>query len=225
MSDYHAILLAAGAGTRFGGGKLLIPWQQAPLVCAAATIALAAPVKRCVAVVGCDADDVEAALKTLGSDRLDIVRATDWNDGLSASLKRGLAALPPTSRGVIVFLGDMPLVSPQAAGPLIDALAKGAVGAEYRSDQGPAHPVAFARALYPELCAIPGDQGGRRLLMGRAGVVRLETRDAGATLDIDLKSDVDRLMALSESPADSGEDKARPASVWNKTACDALTAR
>nr|WP_280922882.1 nucleotidyltransferase family protein [Rubellimicrobium aerolatum] len=183
--------MAAGAGTRFGGGKLLAPWRGEPLVRAAARIALAAPVDLCIAVTGCDAERVEAALAPVRGDRLILARCPDWGDGLSASLRCGLRALPRTSRGVVVFLADMPLVPPGAAAPLLDALERGAIAAEYRRGGQPAHPVAFARDLYPELALLRGDQGGRALLPGRAGVARLTTGEPGAVLDIDRRSDLD----------------------------------
>lgn len=62
----HALLLAAGAGTRFGGGKLTASWRGEPLVCAAARIALASPAERVTAVVGKDAGMVAQALAELG---------------------------------------------------------------------------------------------------------------------------------------------------------------
>lgn len=190
MTGYHALLLAAGAGTRFGGRKLLAPWMGEPMVRASARIALAAPVEACIAVTGCDAALVEVALRGLGGGRLRIVHAPGWSEGVAASLRAGLAALPGGSRGVAVFLADMPLVPPAAAGPLLDALEGGAVGAEYVSDARPAHPVAFARALYPDLARLEGDAGGRRLLAGRTDVVRIATADPGATFDVDLPADL-----------------------------------
>ena len=193
MTGFHALLLAAGAGSRFGGGKLLAPWRGEPLVRASARIALAAPVEGCIVVTGCEAERIGSALAPLGPERLTVVRCPDWGDGLSASLRCGLQALPPSSRGVVIFLADMPLVPVQAAAPLLAALDRGAVAAEYRFGAEPAHPVAFARALYPELERMQGDQGGRALLAGREGVVRLWTDDPGAVLDIDLTSDLDAL--------------------------------
>lgn len=118
------------------------------------------------------------------------MRAPDWSEGLSASLRRGLGALPAASRGVVVFLADMPLVPPGGAARLIEALASGAPGAELRHNGGPAHPVAYGRALFGGLGALRGDAGGRRLFAGRADVIRLEAGDPGATYDIDRVEDL-----------------------------------
>jgi len=210
VTGYHAVLLAAGAGSRFGGRKLLTAWRGEPLVCAATRIALAAPVEGCIAVTGCDADQVEAALGRIGDERLTIVGCPDWGEGLSASLRCGLGALPSSSLGVVVFLADMPLVPTEAAAPLLEALRQGALAAEYRSGARPAHPVAFARELYPELVAVRGDQGGRALLVDRAGVVRLTTARPGAIFDIDRRSDLDALARHDAGPAAGDADGSPP---------------
>lgn len=190
MSGYHALLLAAGAGSRFGGRKLLAPWRGEPLVRAAACVALAAPVETCIAVTGCDAQAVEDALDGLGKSRLVTVRAADWGSGLSSSLRAGVDAVPTASRGVVVFLGDMPLVPSCAAALLLGALDRGAVGAEMRHRGRPAHPVAFGRALFDDLRALGGDQGGRHLLAGRQAVVCFDTQDRGAVFDVDHVEDL-----------------------------------
>jgi molybdenum cofactor cytidylyltransferase len=158
MTGFHAILLAAGAGRRFGGRKLLAPWRGEPLVLASARIALSAPVDHCVAVVGCDADDVAATLRSLGSSRLEIVQAEDWNDGLSASLRRGVAALPASSLGAVIFLGDMPMVPADLSASLLNALRQGALGAEPRFTENGPIPVAVSHHLYPSLAALWGER-------------------------------------------------------------------
>lgn len=190
MSGYHALLLAAGAGSRFGGRKLLVPWRGEPLVRVTARLALAAPVDTCIAVTGCDGVQVEAALAGLAEDRLRVVRAANWSDGLSASLRRGIMALPATSRGIVVFLADMPLVPPTSAARLVEALDRGAVGAEFVRGGVPAHPVAYSRMLLSELATLRGDTGGRRVLATRSDVIRIETEDQGAVFDIDCIADL-----------------------------------
>lgn len=192
MTGFHALLLAAGAGSRFGGRKLLAPWRGEPLICAAARRALAAPVEAVVAVTGSDAVEVEAALQALRDPRLKIARAPEWALGISASLRRGLLALPPASRGAVVFLGDMPLVPLDAAAHLVAALSGGALAAELVHDGQPANPVAYAATLFADLLALQGDSGGRRLLRGLPGVARIETEDPGAVFDIDRVEDLVR---------------------------------
>ena len=193
MTGFHAILLAAGAGSRFGGGKLVAPWRGEALVRHAARAALAAPVERCIVVTGCSADEVEAALAGLDEERLTTVRATDWASGQAASLRTGVAALPSASQGVVVFLGDMPQVPHDMASHLLAKIKAGAQAAESvltGDPPHPAHPVAFSRSLYPALLSLQGDRGGRDLLVGAALVAQVETHDPGATYDVDRRQDL-----------------------------------
>lgn len=157
---------------------------------AAARAALAAPAEGVVAVTGADAAAVEAALAGLGEGRLRTVRADDWVEGVAASLRAGLRALPDDARGAVVFLGDMPRVDGASAGRLAAAIEAGAAAAEFRHRGGPAHPVALSAALFPLLLAQRGDRGARVLLDGRADVARIDTDDPGAAFDVDRPADL-----------------------------------
>ena len=102
-----------------GANKLLEPrstagrWSRAPR-----SGCLSSHARPIVAVLGNQADAVDAALGKLPVER---VRNPDFADGLSTSLKRGLAALPADIDGVIVCLGDMPLVAGRDLDRLIAA--------------------------------------------------------------------------------------------------------
>ncbi|HAD18569.1 MAG TPA: molybdenum cofactor cytidylyltransferase, partial [Erythrobacter sp.] len=82
----HAIVLAAGAGSRFGGGKLLAPFRGRPLIYWSVAAALSSRVTTVTAVLGARADDVAAALAPFPDRRLSLVRCRHWEEGLSASL-------------------------------------------------------------------------------------------------------------------------------------------
>ena len=187
---HHAVLLAAGAGRRFGGRKLLASWRGEPLVRWSARTALAAPVELCLVVTGSDASLVVAAMRDLAGSRLRFAREVDWDQGLSASVQRGIEALPANSRAVVVLLGDMPCVPPGQAGLLLAAIEAGAAAAETVLGGKRAHPVAFSRALYGDLRTLTGDQGGRGLLRGRTDVARLATSDPGSAFDVDRPDDL-----------------------------------
>jgi molybdenum cofactor cytidylyltransferase len=188
----HALVLAAGAASRFGGGKLVVDWRGAPLVTWAVRAALAAQVDQATVVLGAEADQVQRALtQVVVDDRLRLVEALDWDQGQSASLRAGVRALPADARAVAVFLGDMPSVDPAMADRLLDAVLAGAPAARLRSPRGPAHPAAFSAEVFPDLLALTGDQGARSLFdrLG-AAVAVFETDHPGATLDIDTPGDL-----------------------------------
>jgi len=188
----HALVLAGGAGRRFGGGKLLAEWRGRPLVVWAVEIALAAPVDDVVVVVGCRSAEVRAALVALTDPRLRIVEAHDWDDGLSASLRAGIAALPQEAGSLAIFLGDMPLVDPASVTPLFQAVEGGAVAARLDHLDGPAHPIVFGRALFADLLQTRGDRGARSILVGRDDVAVFVTTDDRAIFDVDRPEDLDR---------------------------------
>lgn len=187
----HAIVLAAGAATRFGGGKLTARWRDEPLIVWAVHAALSARVESVVVVLGARADDVRGALVGIADDRLRWIEAPDWSQGLSASLRAGLDALPPDAAVVAVFLGDMPAVDAALADRLLDAVEAGAPAARARSPFGPAHPTAFAARTFAALRDVVGDQGGREVLrsLGDA-VAMLDTAHPGAIYDIDRPEDL-----------------------------------
>ncbi|MCJ2013332.1 NTP transferase domain-containing protein [Methylobacterium sp. J-076] len=186
MSEVATILLAAGRGTRFGAApKLLAHLDGRPLVRRAAEAALAAGPRPVVVVLGAHADAVRTALAGLD---LVFVRNDAYADGLSTSLKAGLAALPPGCDAAIVMLGDMPLVG----APLIDRLAEAFAAADGApSSVVPVHegrrgnPVLLnLRRLGASLATLTGDRGAGPLLAGRPDVLEI-AGDPASALDID----------------------------------------
>jgi molybdenum cofactor cytidylyltransferase len=187
VTALHALVLAAGTGSRFGGRKLLAPWRGGVLLDGALSAALAAPVASVTVVTGADAEAVGAA----AAGRARLVHAADYRDGMAASLKAGLEALPEGAGGVIVFLGDMPLIPPDIAPALAAALDAGAPAAAPFLAGRRGHPVALSAALFPELRSIAGDRGARDVLdaLGdRLG--RIETDDPGVLIDVDSPADL-----------------------------------
>lgn len=187
----QAIVLAAGAATRFGGGKLVADWRGRPLVLAAVEAALAAPVDAVIVVLGCEAPQVAAALTALTDARVSLVVADDWAQGLSASLRAGVKSLPPDSAGFLLFLGDMPLIPPDLPPKVLIALEDGAPAVQPFHGETPAHPVGFSAALYAKLQQLSGDAGAGVLLRATPGVVRLACAEAGAVFDVDRPGDAE----------------------------------
>lgn len=188
LSGLHALVLAAGAGSRFGGGKLMTPWRGRVLIDGALDSALAAPVDSARVVVGADPAVAEHVMKREG---VLAVQAADHALGLSASLKAGLAALPPDATGVLIFLGDMPLVPQGVLQSLAQALADGAAAAVpvWQGRQG--HPAAISSRLFAQIMSLGGDRGARAVLdsLGDA-LVLIEAPDGGVLLDVDRPEDL-----------------------------------
>jgi molybdenum cofactor cytidylyltransferase len=190
-----AIVLAAGASSRFSGGKLLAPWGEGVLLDGAMATAFAAPADFVSVVWGAD-PRVPAAAEDFASRigerrRLRLVHADRHAEGMAESLKAGIANLKSTSQGVFVFLGDMPRVSPQVTTALADALAAGALAAapEHGGQRG--HPVLFAASLFPAILALSGDRGAASILAGLGDQVSLVAwPDDGVLFDVDRPEDL-----------------------------------
>ena len=187
-----AVVLAAGAGRRFGdGGKLLAPFGDGRLIDGALRAALAAPAESVVLVAGARGDAVaDHALNRWPDPRLRAVVAPDWSQGLSASLAAGIRAVEGAD-AAFVFLGDMPRIPTAVLGPLAEAVRRGAAAAAPWHGGVRGHPVLFAAALFPALRTLSGDQGAGRLLgqLGEA-VARVATPDDGVLFDVDRPADL-----------------------------------
>jgi molybdenum cofactor cytidylyltransferase len=194
-ADLDAVVLAAGAGSRFGGGKLLAPWRDGLLLDGALSAAFAAPVRSVLVVWGADRRVCDAArgfARGIGDeDRLKLVHAPCFADGLSASLKAGVAALPGDCAGAFIFLGDMPRIPPAVPAALAGALKPGVQAAAPTFSGQRGHPVLFSRGLLPSLLTLSGDQGAGPLLKGLGEALALvPAPDDGVLYDVDRREDL-----------------------------------
>ena len=181
------VLLAAGAGTRFGGDKLLARLPDGTPLGVRAARTLRSGVDRVLAVVR--PGDVALA-RLLEAEGLDVAVFSRADDGMGASLAFGVAAAPDAD-GWLVALADMPFVRRETIEDVAGMLRAGAwiAAPSHRGRRG--HPVGFARALFPELIRLGGDHGARAFSERHASRVELfESEDPGILLDIDTLRDL-----------------------------------
>lgn len=191
----EAIVLAAGAGSRFGGRKLTAPWRGGVLLDGALAAAFAAPARSVLVVTGADPDVERVAIdfadKRGEGARLRLVHAADFATGMSASLKTGIAALPSDADGVFVFLGDMPRVPHAVPLLLASSLKKGILAAAPTFEGRRGHPVLFSRDLFTPLLELAGDEGARKVLSSLGSfIAEIPCYDPGILLDIDRPDDL-----------------------------------
>ncbi|MDD3650439.1 nucleotidyltransferase family protein [Immundisolibacter sp.] len=180
------ILLAAGAGTRFGGDKLLAPLHGRPLVLHALA-ALQTAVDGVIAAVRPGDDALRAILHAAGAR---VVICPQAADGMGHSLACAARQVPAGHQG-LVALGDMPAIQPGTMRRVREALEAGAAIAVpvYCGRRG--HPVGFAAQVVPALTALGGDQGARALLLQHRGeVLEVPVDDAGIVADVDTPADL-----------------------------------
>jgi len=189
---FEAVVLAAGSGSRFGGGKLLATWGAGVLLEGALAAAFAAPVRSVTVVIGADADAIAAAAQAFDP-RVLIVPAHDYAEGMGASLRTGIASLPADAAGAFVFLGDMPRAPTAVLEPMAQAVRAGALAAAPVFGGRRGNPVLLARELFPDLLTLTGDAGARGVLQGLGDRLALiEAPDDGVLFDVDQRSDLDK---------------------------------
>jgi molybdenum cofactor cytidylyltransferase len=191
----EAIVLAAGASSRFSGGKLLAPWGDGVLLDGALATAFAAPARFVSVVWGADERApaaAEAFATRIGaSDRLRLVHSERHTEGMAESLKAGVASLATDCAGGFVFLGDMPRIAPVVAGLLADALDPGVLAAAPTFGGRRGHPVLFSAALFPALLSLSGDRGAASVLADLGDALALVAApDDGVLFDVDRPEDL-----------------------------------
>ena len=185
-----AVVLAAGAASRFGSCKQLAEYDGATLVRRAANTAAAACGDRTVLVVGHDWRAVSAACDPL---RGFMVFNTDYADGLGTSIACATRAVQHVADAVIVMLADQPLISAEHLRALQSAWSGAAdeiVATSYAGTVGV--PALFGSACFSELLALSGDTGARRLITSGRFQLRRIAFEAAAT-DIDTPADLENL--------------------------------
>jgi CTP:molybdopterin cytidylyltransferase MocA len=203
-----AILLAAGSGSRFGGGKLLARYRGRPLIEASLANLAEAPIEETVAVVGDDAQRLRAVCEPYG---VRVVENPDWRQGQSTSVRAGLLALGPEVRAAVVLLADQPLVGPGAVGRLVAAFEEGAEVAVATYGGRRRNPVLFSRAVWPLLEAeLSGDEGARAVLRRHPDLVTEVPCDGvGDPVDVDTAEDLRSLERMREREHHSKMGKKR----------------
>lgn len=170
VENIAAVVLAGGRSTRFGANKLVADLGGKPMVRRVVEAALGSAASPVLVVTG--HQDAEIGRVLTGLDVV-LVHNPDYAEGLSTSLKAGIAAVPPEAAGALVLLGDMPQIASAHLDQLIVA---------FRDKGGailvPTHvgkrgnPVLWPRACFEEMLRLKGDAGAKRLLAAHASRVR-----------------------------------------------------
>jgi molybdenum cofactor cytidylyltransferase len=206
------LILAAGAGTRFGEAtKQLADLRGKPLL-QHAVDTMSAALERVVVVLGHDAEAIRAAIDFGDAS---VVICEQWAQGQGYSLRTGVAALADAD-AVAITLGDQPFITPEViTGALLQLEGYDAVRALY--DGTPGHPVVVGRAVMDAVPELEGDAGARELL-ARFNVNRWEAGHLASAVDVDTQDELARLddrpsgaaIAAGEAPPEAALTR-RPA--------------
>ena len=175
------LVLAAGAGTRYGQPKAPVMVEGERLVDRAVRVLHEGGCDPVLVVLGAWVGRVEGA---------DIVLNSAWPEGMGSSLRSGLQSLDEHDAdidAVLVTLVDLPGLTGEAVRRLAECDSDLAV-ATYDGAWG--HPVRFARSLWPEVREVAvGDEGARRMLRDRDDVTTVEVGDVAQPGDLDAPGD------------------------------------
>jgi molybdenum cofactor cytidylyltransferase len=203
------ILLAAGTSSRMGCNKLLFELHGESVLRGAARRALAGGLGPLLVVLGHQAEQARQQLDGLDSRT---VINPDYDQGITSSLKAGVAALPGDATAVMVLLADMPLVSAEMIAGMV---------ARYRSTRAPlvisdyegvnAPPMLYDRSLFGELLAMTGGGCGREVVKRHRGEAEVLPWPAAVLADLDVPEDYARLRDHPPSVPGHASDPCAPA--------------
>jgi molybdenum cofactor cytidylyltransferase len=186
-STLHAVVLAAGASSRFGSPKQLVRFEGQSLlqrVIASATELVGPAVS---VILGAHAAEIAA---TLPAGSASVLINRDWQQGIASSIRTGVAHLPGACDGVLILLADQPLVAGERLGRLAATWRRnprGIVASRYGAVTGV--PAIFPRWCFSDLATLRGDEGARVLIRRYADhVARLAHPEAA--IDIDYPEDL-----------------------------------
>jgi molybdenum cofactor cytidylyltransferase len=188
----HAIILAAGASTRFGSPKQLARVAGEPLLHHALARATEVAGTAVLVVLGAHASELN---RLIGRSQASIIVNRDWREGMASSIRAGIARLPPGCSAALLMLVDQAAVTGEDLKRLVGAWRRQPdyiAAARYGATSGV--PAIFPRSTFSELLALRGDLGARQLLRrnpDRVVSVPMER----AAIDIDTPEDLLKLTS------------------------------
>jgi molybdenum cofactor cytidylyltransferase len=188
------IILAAGSSSRLGTPKQLLLWQGQPLVKIVSQKLLATGIQPIIVVVGAESNAVKKALEDLD---ITTVENLYWKEGISTSIRAGIAALPDNIQAAIFATSDQPFVPESLIRKLIDEY--GQTGAEIICPECKGelrNPVLFDKSLFAELTQLEGDTGGKALF-DHHQVSRVEWQNEEDFRDIDTQEEMQEMYGKS----------------------------
>lgn len=201
MNEFGIIILAAGASTRMGQSKQLLPVKGEPLLLRAINAAIHSGAQKIVVVLGANE---KAHRELIGSLNVEIVSNEHWETGMGSSIKAGLRALLELNlslEGIVVLVCDQPLLTADHIRQLIvkhTESSKPIIASGYATTAGV--PVFFHKSYFGRLMSLKDEQGAKMVIQENPGDVVLQPFPQGE-IDLDTPEDYNRFLQLSESRA------------------------
>jgi molybdenum cofactor cytidylyltransferase len=185
-----AILLGAGESKRMGVNKLSLPWGKKTVFEHCFNTLLRSKIKEVIVVLSDRSKEIRSQFEKRSSfadKRVKVTMNPNYKRGMSTSIRKGIQVMDPRSQGILIALGDQPLLKTRTINALIDAFCEGKEEIVVPSFQGEkGHPVIFHRRYKKELLKLKGDMGGRSILQKYPKSIKMvPVRSEGVIKDID----------------------------------------
>ena len=187
------IILAAGASSRMGATKQLMPFGNTTLLGRVVQQATASRLHEVIVVLGHDAVRIMDSVDLSGTR---IVKNPAYRHGQSTSIKKGIEALSSPCTAAMFLLGDQPFVTTAIIDKLIKSYqtAHRPIAIPYHNGKR-GNPVIIARSLFDRLNSLSGDVGARTLFGEyRTSILRVNISDPAVVRDIDTRKDYEKLI-------------------------------
>jgi len=184
MVKVSAVLLGAGESKRMGVDKLSLPWGKRTVFDHCLRTLLQSEVEEVIVVLSNRTKELMAHVR---GGRVKVVMNPYYRRGMSTSIRRAIQAIHLRSQGILIALGDQPLLKTRTVNALIRVFIGnkgGIVVPSFKGRRG--HPVIFDRKYEKELLKLRKDAGGRSILRRYSeSVLELRTRSEGVVKDMD----------------------------------------
>ncbi|MCM3387057.1 nucleotidyltransferase family protein [Ureibacillus chungkukjangi] len=196
MCKIGAIILAAGQSVRMGKPKLLLPYLNRPLIHYPVSLAVEMDFTRIIVVGGEHIQQLQSELSEF-SNRITIIHNSEYEKGMSFSLKAGITAIENELDSVLIFLGDQPYASKDVVQKLIREFKQSRNSKIVRPRYGmqPGHPILFDKSLFSKFHALCGDEGGKSIIKAKEEkLLYVDFENTKLNLDIDTPQDYELLI-------------------------------
>jgi len=180
-----------------GTNKLFLSLRGETVVRRAIRTALAAGLDPVLVVLGHESERAKAELKGL---RCAVVLNKDYAQGINTSLRAGIAAVPEQAVAALVMLADMPFVTKEMLGAIVERYRGGTsplVVSNYEGVDAP--PMLYDKSLFTELRTLDGDGCGKKVVKRHRSESLEVAWPASALKDLDIPADVDAVLAELEN--------------------------
>lgn len=188
-----AILLAAGESKRMGQPKQLLPFRGSTILGQIMENLLPSQAAEIIVVLGSQAEKI---MPQISREPVKIVVNPDFEQGMSSSIKCGLSRISAAADGVMIVLGDQPLIEKETIDLLIEKhrqSERGIILPVYKGLRG--HPVIFTMKYKDELMRLTGDIGGKQIVERHpSDVLEVEVDCESVVISIDAESDYQSLV-------------------------------